>query len=250
MLSVHPLRVLIGLAFAAGVTTGVHAQMFSYTGGHGDIGIGYESGAFDLHVHLHAGAVVGGSTLVTDTEFTPEQILTVVPGPSVPRPGSDAYAFLGTPAGQPVWLLPQAQVAGKPFFGVGAEELSASDWVGSLSLTLTHVQGPAGGNVSLWQSDTFGSPVVSYSTADGITGADVYHPLPGSHEHFNFGFTEPGNYELTLHVEGTHVVDGFQQSDATYAFAVAPVPEPGHYAVLVGLGLVSFAVFRKRRANA
>ncbi len=41
-----------GLAWWVGVGVGV-APAADYSGGHGDIGIGYEGGELELHVHLH-----------------------------------------------------------------------------------------------------------------------------------------------------------------------------------------------------
>jgi surface-anchored protein len=104
------------------------------------------------------------------------------------------------------------------------------------------MSGPAGGNFSMWDSDSFGNPTFYFSTADGISDLDVYHPpVAGSHGHFNWGFTQPGTYELTFQFEGTHNTDGFKTASGTFEFQVSTVPEPAQTGLFAALGLLALA---------
>lgn len=217
-----------------------------YTADHGDLGIAYEGGALEPHYHLGPAAIVDGSPVGNapdGMEFEPDELITFVAGPSVPRPGGAQWNFLGSPSGDPIWFLTQAEDPGKPFFGIASEELTPGDWT-VLSLSLTAMNGPAGGHFSLYQTDGFGSPVVQFATSDGISGADSYNLIIGGHAHHNWAFTEPGIYELEFTVSGTHATDGFKTASATYTFGVTKVPEPGTTAL--GL-LAAGALLRRRR---
>jgi surface-anchored protein len=141
------------------------------------------------------------------------------------------------PGFTPSWSLPKsnsgpggAAALNAPFLGIGSEELDPGDWTGDLSLTLTGMSGP--GVFSLWQ-DGF-SPTFFMSTFDGVSGADTISFTAGGHDHFNYGFTQPGLYEVTFEVAGTHSVDGFKTGSATYSFHVVGgyVPEPGSFGLL------------------
>lgn len=227
-----------------------------FTSGHGDLGIAYDAGEFDLHVHLHEFAVVDGVPVgPAEAEYAPGDLYINVPGPSVNRPGSATFAPIGVSAGQPFWFLPAVEDIDKPFFGAGAEELDPGDWTGPISLKLTGVAGSgvtAGGFVSLWETDLFGDKTFFWSSVDGLTGADLLPVLAGSHAHYNFAFTQPGLYDLTVEASGLHDGDGLITSSATYQFAVVTaVPEPttGFWG-LVALGLAGVRRFRTRRGVA
>lgn len=216
-----------------------------YTADHGDLGIAYEGGALEPHYHLGPDAIVDGSPVGNapdGMEFAPDEIITFVADPSVPRPAGAQWNFLGSPSGDPIWFLPQAEDPGKPFFGIASEELTPADWT-VLSLSLTAMNGPAGGHFSLYQTDGFGSPIVQFATSDGITGADSYNLIIGGHAHHNWAFTEPGIYELEFTVTGNHVTDGPKTASATYTFGVTQVPEPGTTA----LGLLAAGTMLRRR---
>lgn len=201
--------------------------------GHVDIGIGYASGAFDLHVHQEE---------PFEAEFEPSEVLLRLgPASQTTAPGG-AFSFLG-PAGSPVWILPATEVEGLPFLGFGTEELDPADWTGNLTLTLKAVSGP--GTFSLWDVNAFGSPQLLMSSHDGIGAGESLLRPAGSHGHYHLGFSQPGVYGLTFEASGTHAVDGPRLSGPVeYRFEV--VPEPHEYALL-GLGLAALLWARRRR---
>jgi surface-anchored protein len=150
--------------------------------------------------------------------------------------------FLGA-AGTPVWVLRTTENQQLPFLGFGTEELTASDWSGNFTLSLKAVSGP--GTFSIWGTSGFGAPDLKMSTVDDITASDRLLLIPGSHGHFNVGFSAPGDYSVTLEASGTHLIDGFRTSDpATYRFQV--IPEPSTWALaLTGAGVGILALHRR-----
>ncbi|MBX3395195.1 MAG: choice-of-anchor M domain-containing protein [Phycisphaerae bacterium] len=218
------------------------AGLPEWTSGHGDIGIAYHDGEWDLHIHSE-GAVIGGVTYIDD-EFdsggvrirVPEQMLTA-------RPVDSGWNPIGVGAGSSFWLLPQTEVVGVPFVGIGTEEIAPGEFVGdSINLRLTGVTSPSGlGTFSVFQTDLFGQPNFFMSSADGIDLGDVLTLHAAGHIHVNFGFSEPGLWAITWEASGLHVSDGLVMGAATYYFNVIPEPST---AVLLMLSIT--AVFRRR----
>lgn len=202
--------------------------------GHVDIGIGYADKAFDLHVHQEE---------PLDQEFAPgEAVFSIGSAAAGVSPGGAFTSFLGA-TGTPVWILPTAEKEQLPFLGFGTEELTAADWSGNISLSLKAIRGP--GTFSVWGTSGFGAPELKMTTADGITAGDRLPLVPGSHGHFNVGFSAPGDYLVTLEASGNHLIDGLRTSDpATYRFQV--VPEPSTWALaLTGVGVSALAFHRR-----
>ena len=202
--------------------------------GHVDIGIGYEDKAFDLHVHQEE---------PLEQEFAPgEAVFAVGPASAGVSPGGAYVSFLGA-AGTPVWILPTAEKEQLPFLGFGTEELTAADWSGNITLSLKAISGP--GTFSVWGVSGFGAPELKMSSVNGISADDRLLLVPGSHGHFNVGFSAPGDYRVTLEASGNHLIDGLRTSDpATYRFQV--VPEPSTWALaLTGVGVSALAFHRR-----
>ncbi len=202
--------------------------------GHVDIGIGYEDKAFDLHVHQEE---------PLEQEFAPgEAVFAIGSAAAGVSPGGAFTSSLGA-SGTPVWVLPSTENSQLPFLGFGTEELTASEWSGNISLSLKAISGP--GTFSVWGTSGFGAPELKISTVDGITAGDRLPLVPGSHGHFNVGFSAPGDYSVTLEASGTHLIDGFRTSDpATYRFQV--IPEPSTWALaLTGAGVGILALHRR-----
>jgi surface-anchored protein len=124
-------------------------------------------------------------------------------------PADPDFAFLGAGPGDTVWVLPQVFDPARLSVGVSAEGIadgtfasyferdprvrSTAPWV---KLTLKAVRGP--GEVSVWQNDAFGRPIVWMATADGVTRHDAVFIFSGRDSDYNWAFTAPGIYEIDV----------------------------------------------------
>jgi surface-anchored protein len=124
-------------------------------------------------------------------------------------PDDPDFAFLGANPGDTVWILPQVFDPGRLSVGVSAEGISdgtfasyyerdprvqsEAPWV---RVSLIEVRGP--GEVSVWQNDAFGRPVVWMATSDGITEDDAVFIYSGRDSDFNWAFTAAGIYEVDV----------------------------------------------------
>ena len=183
--------------------------------GHADIGVNFDEGAWDLHIHNHE----------PDTEYEPSEALLYVGSESrVIRSGDSAnaaYDFLGVPSGSAVFVLPQVENTNLLFLGIGGEELAEDLLDGDIAnLRLASVSGP--GEFSVWQSGlTPTTPRLVMATSDGIDGFDQFEVAAGSHAHLNFAFTKIGIYEVTFVASGIDTDGNATDSgQVTYYFQV------------------------------
>lgn len=242
-----------------------------YSSGHADIGVLFESGELELHYHFDTSTnkeALGGGEVplvppgTTDPEafeFSPDGIFVRIPDPPVERPAGSEWDFTGASSGGDLWLASQVNEIGKPFLGLASEDLTISDWAGQISWALTAVTAPLGGEFALWQTGIFGDPTRRWDTQDGSFFNDEFELSVGGHNHFNWGFTAPGVYELELTATGTHNTFGTVSDTETFTFLVgdstqvpAAVPEPGSMLLLClgGAGMIGGRLWRRRKTGA
>ncbi len=125
----------------------------------------------------------------------------IVGGPKAARevPAGAAWNFIGGP-GRYIFVLPQSEVNGLPFIGLNTEELNPELFASAPTLRLAEVHGP--GHFFLYQVDAFGQPVLHINSAEPVRDNRITLPL-GTHIHYNWGFSEPGEYALTFEIGAT-----------------------------------------------
>lgn len=245
---------LAGLALAAPARA---EFLTTYTSGHADIAVLYEGGsAFELHYHFGPGAVLDGVPLAgglptSAYEFDPSEINIFVPlSTGTARPAGAQWDFLGTAAGSTVYVLPQTNVPSLPFVGIASDELNPTQWSTPITWTLNAASGP--GQFSLYQTDLFGNPVERWSTSNGTP--DAFTLPVGGHDHFNYAFTAPGAYDLTIAASARTAAGLLVSDTATFRFQVGPpevevIPEPSGL-VLAGMGAGMLLLARSWRRKA
>jgi surface-anchored protein len=243
---------LVALAAAlapASATAGTFQDV--YTAGHADISIHFENNALGLNYHFGSNAVINGSTLgVAGAGERDADTITVFLNPANSL-GTGAAGLPAPFAGNPLYTLPQSSRAGRPFLGIGADEIDLGVFQNNtLLLTLTgFAQAPAGGQFILWQLGSEATPLMN--SADGFSAADVVSVEATGHDHYTFGFTQLGTYDLTFTASGT-LMNGTQlTTSGVYRFQVGapqtqPVPEPGSI-TLAGIGVAALGLLAARR---
>jgi len=228
------------LGLAALLTTGLASQAQTYLWqGHADVGIVYETDAWNLHVCQHEAD--------PPLEYRPNTAVFGVDSIAAFNtvPTGSQFSFLGSP-GSPVWILPQVQDPSLLFLGLGTEELPSGLFLDDhITLSLRAVRAP--GQFSVYTVNPFGNPTVIMNSADGCTGVDSVLLAVGGHEHVNWAFSAPGTYEVDFEASGT-LSDGsvFTSSGpTTYTFSVSAVPEPSS----VALAMLGGALLLWRRRN-
>jgi surface-anchored protein len=254
-LSVSVRRIIVVLLLAL-VTLNLLSSQSSadlIAGGHWDFELAYVGGSWDPHWHNH------------DDDEEKDLDDTVVRGvfdssamgvdsPSI-RPAGPPWDFTGTSAGSTVYVFPAFDAQPElPFLGIGTEEIGSGVFVGNtIALEfLGIVDGPLGGAFSMWGSTGFSTiPHFSSSNPSLTVNGNQYNANVGGHNHFNLGFTQVGQYELSFNLSGTLVGGGVTQSGPfSVRFEVlTAVPEPSS---LMMLGVSSFGAFfiRRRRTVA
>jgi surface-anchored protein len=242
-MKIHLVQALLVTFF---VTGSLHAQL--YTAGHGDLGVVYEGGELAPHWHLDDGAIVDGNPLPINGgnghEYDPGDMVAGIA--TAANSASSSTNYLGVATGTPIFVT--GPVGVQPNLGFAAEELNPDNWNGNITITLTGWTLPSGGQFALYDTNGSGTTTtdVFFSTLNpGATIASNSFTIPpGFHEHFTFGFTAPGSYQLNLTWSGTHFTDGAKSQSGIIGFQV--VPEPS-VSALVGLGILTLLQNRSRK---
>lgn len=246
---------LTTLSLLAAFSAFGNAQMVQISEGHTDLGLGYQGGVWDPHIHSED----------LNQEFEPDEAyLYYGTAARFTRPAGSAYNFTGAAEGQQIWRNFSNNVAGIPWLGFGFEEIAAgtfgtflqtdgrrdpivAEWV---DLQVLGYTAPTGGNVSFYQGGG-SSPNVWFATADGIDSTDKFISTAGGHEHGSFLFTAAGIYTLTFQASAIDLATNQRifSDPYTYTFGVEaePVPEP---ATMLALGAGALALLRRRARSA
>ncbi len=231
---------LLGLLFDSPA-----AAQTIFTMEHADVNVRFENGQLELFF------------LDEDNEIDSDlSDVFVFGGPNTlrVRPADPRFLFIGVDAGQPVWILPQTRLPEIIWIGFGSEEVPEGALLDDeVTISLISVLGPAGSQFSVWQTDPFGNPTVFMATFDGISANDRVVLGAEDEDHFNWGFTAPGIYEIAFQVSG-RLLDGtpIQSEVATLTVGIqslpAVIPEPASLGLFTigGVGLW-FAHVRRRR---
>jgi surface-anchored protein len=212
-----PIRLIVaaGALLGALVATAAPAQAHSQvviSQGHVDvIGVAYEDGELNLHIH--------DESVDPGVEREPQDVkFQVLPEAETTVPADPAYGFLGD-AGDPVWILPQVQNPALVWPGFGTEEIEAGVFQNdTVKVTFAYVAGP--GVVAIYTEDAFGLPAdVLVDSGDG--SPDTVTLPAGDHLHANWAFAAPGHYWLLVTATGKLAATGQTVADAgLYHFQV------------------------------
>jgi surface-anchored protein len=181
-------------------------------------------GEIDIEAEIIEGELEGVvHDVVNDVEYEPADtaLLHARPGTATTRPAGAAFDFIGVPAGQPIWVVPQNEQAGLLYLALASEDIDGADVEpNEVRFRLKSVDGP--GFFSVWEVDGFGNPTAYFTSADGVTTGDEFVSLLG-HSHMNFGFTARGLYAVTLQAFATAAGgDPLVSEEFTVYFAVDP----------------------------
>ena len=184
--------------------------------------------------------------------YNPDDVLLYVGSPAeTVRPASSNFAFVGVDGGETFYKLPQSQDPNLLYMGMASYGVTAAyvdrynplteskgrisgsgRWLKNSLVNVQHFNpdGSVGtGSFSVWQNGDTGPIVLmsSYNdgvanpnangldTTDGITSDDAIWLIAGGHTHFEYGFSQPGRYEITLKASayiGDNGVNGNQNT--------------------------------------
>jgi surface-anchored protein len=237
-------RLFAVLAITFGLFSGIDKQVDAlelYTSGHADLAVYSTGSTLRLVYDLSEGAVIDGTPLGDGGRIAdPGLIATVVPESST----------ITVPSGFPssywrdrsIWYLPP-YTPGQPDLGL-SNNVQFGVFVGdAVSLHLDSiVSHPTGGEFFL--ANSVGNVVYMDTANPGSTDSLT---IP-SHDHFIWGFSAEGQYQLRFRADATLVAGNVPVSAfAVYTFNVV-VPEPSTYA-LAGACVVTLGAVARRKTT-
>lgn len=160
------------------------------------------------------------STVTPAVDRAPaDVVLNAVSASKTTVPSGAAYSFLGT-AGSPVWIVPQTQASTIVWPGFNTEGVPSGALQGNnLSVKLVSVTGPA--QVSLFTTNSFGTPTVWYDSGNGLPDTRTF--AINTHAHANWAFEAAGTYTVTFEATGTTAAGAaVTTGQKTYTFTVQP----------------------------
>lgn len=186
--------------------------------GHVHVQVGYRNGAWDLHVYDFD---AGRSEAADMVFFVSRQARQLVPEGA-------RWAFLGA-AGRPVWMLPQQEVEGVLYLGIGTSGIGSGIFQGNrIQLHLRSKEGP--GEFSLFTTGSFGEPQVRMSSVDGMDPMQDRMELSAvsGHVHAAWAFSAPGRYRIGFSASGVPSGGGgvLESEVVDYLFDVQPPAPP------------------------
>jgi surface-anchored protein len=216
-----------------------------YRGGHADVGPTFFAGpnVLELHYRFGSDATTTDGTSIKNSDYAPAAIVTRIPNPPFARPEGEAWDFTGVAEDEPIWYAPQTQSSGRPFLGFATDDLEPAEWSGPVTWSLEAiVSAPLDGHVSLWQSDFFGNPSLKFASADGIDEEDAFPQGTGGHDHYNWGFSRPGVYEIEISAAANRIGLGQVSGSGVFTFLVGIVD--GDYNRDGAVDAVDYTVWR------
>jgi surface-anchored protein len=189
----------------------------------------------------------------TNTHYEPAEVILQVNQAAF---GSQGDVFtnalrLGWASGNG-WVLPSTQSEsvdenGDPamlFLGV-ASDGGGVVWTGNqfkISVISVGVNNP--GDFAMYRFSGSGSFLNPINTKNGVNSSDVLTISSiGGHEHWNWAFSEAGEYTLDVQASGTLGGQTYLSAIETFTFHVIPEPSSG---TLLLIGLAGWVATRKR----
>jgi len=234
---------LLFLVLSFGTET--RAETLILRDGHVDLGVIYEAG--QLSWRLNGDGATSEGNVLGDLVglYLPSELYVRVPDSvkfeSAPFPGNPNVTGVGT--GPIWWLSSSGGLPDLPFLGwswdLGVSSppnININQWQnGRIKVELIDVDKPAEAEFSNWVGGTnyLSTFNPSLTNAPNVPSGSNSFMLPG-HNHFNWGFTRAGVYDVTVRASGTHLNDGFKSADATFRFLVGDETQLTEPAEVVG----------------
>ncbi len=194
--------------------------------GHADaVDVRYEGGALRLRVH--------DDTVSPSVSRDPADVtFQVLPAARTPVPDLPQFGFLGAP-GTPVWMLPQVQDPALLWPGWNTTSLGSGVFAGDkVTMSLVGVDGP--GDVTLFDTNSLGTPAVKFRSADGLPDA-ISVPVH-THAHASWAFSKTGTYVLKFQADATLAAGGqLSTGPVEYRFVVGELNGGGEQGTVLSV---------------